>query len=116
MSGSAFNPVDVENKIDETRNRIAAGIKVVSNAEDHAKAQRRAFDVAYALAYLNAEGPIPERKYRAVLATVDKREIAELAETQFNHAKRTAESMDKELFAWQSISKSVVAMYNAVRA
>jgi hypothetical protein len=116
VSGSAFNPVDVENKIDETRNRIAKGIDVVSSAEDHAKSQRRAFDVAFALAYLEAVGPIPERKYRAVLATEEKREVAELAETQFNHAKRTAESMDKELFAWQSISKSVVAMYGSVRA
>jgi hypothetical protein len=114
-TGTIHNPVDIERKIVEVKNRIAQGVSIVSSAEDEARRKRREYDVAYARAYLNAEGSIPDRKYKAVLATEAQREAAEVAETAFNHAKRTAEALEKEIFAWQSISKSVVAMFGSVR-
>lgn len=112
-----FNPVDVEREIDAIRNRIAAGVVFVSNAEAAAKAARRDYDRAYAHAYLSTEGaPVHERKYRATLATMVQREAAEIAESTFEHAKRQAWALNHELAAWQTISRSVLAMYGAVKA
>lgn len=116
MSGSVHNPVDVENKIEETKNRIADGIKVCTTAERAAKAARRDFDLAFAIAYGNAEGPVQDRKYKAEIETMPLREVSDNAEITYKHAERTARALDKELFAWQAISKSVIAMYGAVRA
>ena len=110
------NPVDIERKIEETANRIARGVSVVTAAEREAKAKRRAFDLAYAHAYKKAEGPAHERRYTADILSMSQREEADNAEIAFKHAERTAKAAEKELFAWQSIGSSVRAMYGAVRA
>lgn len=116
MTDTALNPVDVEKKIQETSNRIASGVGVVTAAQRDAKAKRRDFDLAYALAFGKAEGSIEARKYSAVVETMDLRRDAEEAEISFKHAERTAEALERELFAWQSIGNSVRAMYGAVKA
>ena len=110
---SVHDPVAVEQKIEETKNRIAAGVKIVTGCEKELKAKKRAFDLAYAYAYKNGEGSIKDREYTADIQTMDKREEVDNAEIAFKHAIRTADSLDKELFAWQAILKSVVAMYGA---
>jgi hypothetical protein len=116
MSDGPLNPVDIERKIDEISNRIAKSVAVVSERESVATEKRTAFDEAYAHAYLAAQdSPAHERKYRATLTTITERREAEVAETAYRYADRKARALEKELFAWQSISKSVVAMYGAVR-
>lgn len=117
MTDVPLNPVDVERKIEETSNRIAMSVRIVSDREEEAKAKRSAFDEAYAYAYVAAfDYPAHERKYRATLATMAERQAAEVAETAFKRAERKAKALEKELFANQTISNSVVAMYKAVRA
>lgn len=111
MSDSPLNPVDVENAINGIRERMANGVRVVTNAEAKAKQVRREFDVAYARAYLAAEGSIPDKKYQAQIETMPLREAAEIAEIAFNHAERTAWSLKDELSALQSIGASVRAIY-----
>jgi hypothetical protein len=114
--GDVHNPSDVENKIEETKNRIAAGVKIVTAAEREMKAKRRDFDLAWAYAIKKAEGPEYLRKSEAAIATMAYREEADNAEIAYKHATRTADALERELFAWQSILNSVRAMYGAVRA
>jgi hypothetical protein len=110
---SVHDPVSVEGKIEETKNRIAAGVKIVTAAERDMRAKKRAFDLAYAHAYKKADGSIKDREYEADIVTMPHREAADNAEIAYKHAARTAEALEKELFAWQAILKSVSAMYNA---
>ena len=110
---SVHDPVAVEQKIEETANRIAAGVKIVTGCEKEMKARKRAFDLAYAYAYKKADGSIKDREYEADIQTMPHREEADNAEIAYKHAVRTADSLEKELFAWQAILKSVVAMYGA---
>ena len=107
------NPVDVEQRIEQTVNRIARGVQVVTNAERAAREAKRAFDLAYAYAYKKAEGPVHIRKYEADIATMPHRETADNAEIAFRHAERQAKALEKELFAWQSINSNIRAMYGA---
>lgn len=111
-----LNPVSVERKIQETSNRIAEGVRIVTAAEREARRLVRAFDLAFAFAYKNAEGPAHERKYAATIEAMPHREAADIAEIAFRHAERTARALEKELFAWQSINNSVRAMYNSAGA
>ena len=116
VRGDIHNPVDVERKIEETKNRIAAGVKIITAREKEMKAKKRDFDLAYANAYKKADGSIKDREYEADIKTMPHRETADNAEIAYKHAIRTADSLEKELFAWQAILKSVTAMYGAVRA
>ena len=87
------NPVSVEQKIEDTANRIAKGVAVVTAAEP--------------------EGPVHERRYAADIESMPHREAADIAEIAFKHAERTAKALEKELFAWQSINSNIRAMYGA---
>ena len=113
VRGDVHNPADVENKIEETANRIAAGVRIVTDREKEMKARKRDFDLAYANAYKNADGSIKDREYAADIKTMPHREEADNAEIAYRHATRTADALEKELFAWQAILKSVNAMYGA---
>lgn len=110
------NPASIEQKIEETVNRIAKGVSVVTNAERIAREKKRQFDLAYAYAYKKAEGAAHLRKYEADILTMAQREEADNAEIAFRHAERTAKALEKELLAWQSINSNIRAMYGAVRA
>jgi hypothetical protein len=112
-TSDVLNPVDVENHIQSCSNRIAEGVRVVTQAEREARAKRRAFDLAFAHAYKRAEGPAHERKYSAEIESMPHREAADIAEIAFKHAERTAKALEKELFAWQSINSHIRAMYGA---
>lgn len=107
------NPASIEQHIEQTVNRIAKGVKVVTDAERNARERRRAFDHAYATAYAQSESAAHVRKYEADIATMAQRKDAEDAEIAFRHAERQAKALEKELIAWQSINSNIRAMYGA---
>ncbi|MER7433168.1 hypothetical protein ABT341_00410 [Pseudonocardia alni] len=109
-----LNPVQIEASIRETANDIARGVHVVSNAEAQYREKTRLYDRAFAAAYLAAEGPQYEKRYRAELATERERDDMEVAELAFKHAERTARSLEAKLRAFQSVGASVRQMYGAV--
>jgi len=111
MTADVLNPVDVETGIRELSTRIAKGVAVVSSAYAAYLLQDRAYDRAFALAYLNAEGPAHERKYVAEVDTNEEREVRDVADVAFRHADRLAKALELELRALQSIGASVRAMY-----
>jgi hypothetical protein len=113
VHGDVHNPVAVEQKIEETKDRIATGVNIVTAREKEMRAKKRDFDNAYALAYKSADCAAHLRRYEADILTMAQRETADDAEIAFKHAERQARALDRELFAWQSILNSVRSMYNA---
>jgi hypothetical protein len=107
------DPVKVEALIEDTKDRIAAAVLIVDEAEAAMKARRRDFDHEFSRAMVTAEGPEYLRKAEATMVAMPEREAADDAEIAFHHAEREARSLDKELFAWQSILNSVRSMWNA---
>ena len=80
------DPASVEAKIEETKNRIAAGVKIVTAAEREMRAKKRDFDLAWAYAMKHTEGPEYLRKAEAAIDTMPRREEADNAEIAFKHA------------------------------
>lgn len=113
MESDVLDPVTVERRIQEVSNRIAKGVSIITQAEREAREKRRMFDLAFARAYKQADGPAHERKYSAEIEAMPHREAADIAEIAFKHAERTAKALEKELFAWQSINGNIRAMFNA---
>ena len=71
----------------------------------------RTYDAAFALAYLDHEGPAHEKKYAAELATLEQREKRDIADAAYRYADRTAKALENELRAMQSVGASIRAMY-----
>jgi hypothetical protein len=106
-----INPVEVEATIRATANEIASNVRVVSDAEREARRTRVVYDRAFAHAYLLADGPVHEKKYRAELATECDRERMEVADLAYRHAERQAKALDSKLRAFQSVGASIRAMF-----
>lgn len=107
-----FNPVSVEQSIRDCANQIAKGVTICSNAYSEFLAADRAYDQAFAKAYMEAGGAAHERKYIAELATSEERETRDLADVANRYADRRARALEAELRAWQSVGASVRSMYS----
>lgn len=111
MVTEPLNPVEIEQSIRACAERIHRGVVVVGNAEAKAREARHAYDVAYAMAYMDFDGPAHEKRYAAEVATQSERAAADVAELAYRHAERTAKAVEAELRAWQSVGASVRLMY-----
>lgn len=109
------DPAEVERFVEETKDAIGDAVMIMDGSEKEMDEARRAYDKAYARALLNAPGPQYQRAAAATLnEDVDKaKEAYDIAKRAFHYAEREAKSLEKELFAWQSILNSVRSMWNA---
>jgi hypothetical protein len=108
-----LNPAESERWIREVKDRIAKGVRIVTEREKEAKAKRRNFDLAWAYAIQRAEGPEYVRKAEATVATMPHRQEAEVAEIALKHAERTAKALDRELFAAMAVNSNIRSMWVA---
>lgn len=108
-----LNPAETERWIRHVKDRIAKGVRIVTDAEKEMKARKRDFDNAWAWAMKRTEGPEYLRKTEATIETMPHRERLDNAEIAFNYATRLARALDRELFAAMSVNKSVVSMWEA---
>lgn len=111
MSTGVLNPVDIENAIRDTSERISKSVKVCSERYEAYLTADREYDRAYALAYMHHDGPAHEKRYAAELATLDQRAARDVADAAYRYADRLAKALDLELRAYQSIGASVRQMY-----
>lgn len=111
-----YNPVQIETAIRECASRIAKGVTVCGERYKAYLDADRAYDAAFAHAYLEANGPAHAKKYVAELATQEERAIRDTTDAAYKYADRRARALETELRAWQSVNKSVIGMYSAAGA
>ena len=108
-----LNPVDAEQEIRDTANRIAKGVGVVSAAHNDELAAERAYKTANYRAYLAAEGSIKDREAHAYLQTAGEREAWDVAVVAHRRARDNAHALDRKMSALQSSLNSLMRMYGA---
>ena len=106
-----FNPVEVEQAIRDTSNRIAKSVDLCGELYEAWLKADREYDHAYARAFLAASGAQGEKRYRAELNTTNLRAVRDTADAAYRLADRRAKALQDELRAWQSVGASVRAMY-----
>lgn len=106
-----LNPVQVESSIREVADRIAKGVRVVSDRYAEYLTADRAYDQAVARAYMAHDGPAHERKYAAELATAREREARDTADVAYQYARSTARALEDQLRALQSVGASIRQVY-----
>ena len=109
------DPAEVEKFVEETKDALGDAVMIMDGSEQEMDDRRRDYDKAFARAILNAPGP---QYQRTATATLDDevgkaKEAYDIAKRAFHYAERENRSLEKELFAWQSILNSVRSMWNA---
>lgn len=110
------NPVDVENNIRRLANEVARSVRIVSDALRSYNDAHRAFDAAYARAFATARGSVQAKKYAADELTMMERAAMDDADALHQYAKSRARALELELSAWQTLARSVIAMYGVAGA
>lgn len=108
---SDWNPVSVEQTINETVNEIAQGVNTASSAYDAYLTADREFDLAYARAYMRCDGPAHAKKYQAELDTEAERIARDAADVAYKLADKTNKALEQKLDAIRSIGVSVRQAY-----
>ena len=107
-----LNPTQIESAIREVANRMAEGVQICSDRYAAFLDADHRFDVAYARAYMQHEGPAHEKKYAAVLATRGERDARDAADVAYRHADRRAKALESELRSLQSVGASLRVQYS----
>lgn len=107
------NPVEVEQGILNAVAEVAKGVEEWSRAHGAFLEAEHTFDLAWARAYERKAGPVEERKQRCVLETSEEKQALNIATVTFKYVDRRLRSAESRLSAYQTLSKSVMAMYGA---
>lgn len=108
---SELTPVMLEQHILGLSNRIAKSAGECNTRYKAYLDADRAFDRAFAQAYMAHEGPQSEKRYAAEVATTDEREARDVADAAHRYADRLSKALQSELLAYQSLNKSILAQY-----
>lgn len=111
MSLDVLNPVSIEQRIRGISDRIAKSAAVCNDRYVTFLSADRAYDQAFARAYMAQTGNQYEKKYGAELATLSEREARDISDAAYKYADRLAKALESELRAYQSIGASVRAMF-----
>lgn len=111
MTAEPLSPVDIENRIRTIASEISAGVDACNQAYIAFLRADWHYDQAYASAYVEAEGPAHEKKYRAELGTGALRRDRDIADAAYRYADRQARAKVEELRAYQSVGASIRAQY-----
>lgn len=110
---AVLNPVDVEAAIREAVATVTQGVEVVTKRLGEYREAERDFDLAWAHAFMGATGSVDARKYQAEISCRELRKTMDVAEVAYKYADRRCRAAESTLSAYQTISKSVMAMYGA---
>jgi hypothetical protein len=113
VSRETLNPVQVEEAIREAVNEVSKGVVEYARVLTQFQDAERAFDLAWAHSYMGRTGPVEERKQASVIATITEREALDIARVAFKYVDKRLRAAESRLSAYQTLSKSVMAMYGA---
>ena len=106
-----WNPVTVEAAIHKCAQRIAEGVLKADRAYRLFLQADHEYDLAFAHAYLDHDGPAHERKYHAEIATTEERGKRSEADAAYRLMDRNMRAIQSELDALRSIGTSVRQAY-----
>ena len=107
-----YNPVRLEQALQDCANQIAKSVPICGELYTQFRTAERNYDLAFASAYVNADGPAHEKRYRATLATAEQREKLDVADAAYRFADRESKAAEAELRAIQSLGASVRQAYD----
>lgn len=106
-----WNPVSVEKALQECSDQIVGGVPKATDAYSAYLQSERDYDLAFAKAYMNYEGPAHAKKYAAEIATHDLRVNRDAAEVAYRYFDKLEKALGKKLDFLRSVGVSVRQAY-----
>ncbi len=110
-----LNPVDLENRIMDIKDRVHNGVKIYSDKLQAFLDSETEYEHAESQAYLDHDGPQTEKRHAARVAAYELRKVMDRAKTEFRYVEKKLDAYIAELMALQNLNKGVRTMYNAER-
>jgi len=106
-----LNPVAIEQAIREAVATVTEGVEQVTIRLSAFREAERKFDLKWAKTYMSSTGPVEQRKQTCIIETEEEKLALDLAEVAYKYADRRTRAAESTLSAYQTLSKSVTAMY-----
>lgn len=108
-----YNPVTVEQEIRTSVNDIGKSVIPRGDAYEAYEKALLEYELAYDVAYENADGPQLGRKYKAGIATADLKRTMVIAKIAYRRAEMWGKALEYRLGGMQSVGRSVGGAYGA---
>lgn len=107
-----LNPVIIEAAIRDAVQTVTEGVEQVTIRLAAYREAERVFDLKWARVYMSATGPVEQRKQTCIIETEEEKVALDVAEVAYKYADRRTRAAESTLSAYQTLAKSVIAMYN----
>lgn len=101
------NQIDIVKRLSELSRLLDAATDEIAQADEKGVQAKQAYEVAYARAFLNAEGNVDTRKHIATIGTQAERLEYELAFQQHRAVKERINTIRSQLSIGQTLSAAI---------
>lgn len=106
-----WSPVGVERELLTIANDLSKGVAIATDAYERFLKADREFDLAYAHAFMRAEGSVDKRKLQADIDSMSERAARDAADVAYKFADKTNKALYAKLDAMRSVGTSVRQAY-----
>lgn len=106
-TGGQLTPNQVAVSLAALGRELDQAVQSIEHADQDRVQKRAAFDLAYAKAFLTAEGSMDIRRYAAVEATHDLRVEADFADAGFRHLQRRIAAINTRVDVGRSVNSAL---------
>lgn len=106
-TGGQLTPTQVALRLAALSRELDAAVDAVQAADRDRVEKRANFDLAYAKAFLTAEGSMDVRRYKAVIQTHGLRVEADVADAAFRHLQRRIAAINTGVEVGRSVNSAL---------
>lgn len=107
------NQLEIVKRLSELSRMLDAATDEIARADEQGVLAKQRFEVAYARAFLNAEGSIDARKHLATIATEKERLDSEIAFQKHRAVKERINTIRSQLSIGQTLSAAIRSQFQA---
>lgn len=107
------NQIEIVKRLSELSRILDAATDEIAKADEAAVVAKQAFEVAYARAFINAEGAIDLRKHVATISTQAERLEYEIAMQKHRAVKERINTIRSQLSIGQTLSAAIRSQFQA---
>ena len=107
MNDIVITPEQIRSNMAATLTELRKAADAIERLETIAERSDLIVDTAFDMSLLNSTGTVDERKAKARLDSIEKRDEAIVHRAALNRAKLKAKHLEQTLMTWQSMLKSI---------